>query len=202
MSGLSKIASSQSPALQLRRPIHPCPREACLILLFFLSLLGIPLHGQQPHATESQVKAAYLYNFGKFVTWQAPVADKGDSFEICVLGKDPFGVVLDSTVSGETINDRKVTARKVSSLQDSENCRVLFISSSEQGRLKDILAAARTRGTLTVSDMPRFIEKGGMIQFVPQEDRIRFEVNLPATEEAGLTLSSELLKVATRVIGK
>jgi hypothetical protein len=157
---------------------------------------------QQSHPTESQVKAAYLYNFGKFVRWPVAPGDSGASFDICVLGKDPFGVVLDSTVVGGSIDDRKVTAKKIASLQESDHCRIVFISSSEQARLKTILAAAKAGGTLTVSDIPHFADKGGMIEFVPQENRIRFQVNLPATEEAGLTLSSELLKVATKVIGK
>ncbi len=170
------------------------------IVLCCLTLTGA--RAQQPRPTESQVKAAYLYNFGKFVTWPDTGSGAAGSFEICILGKDPFGIVLDSTVSGGSIGDRKVTARKIASLQDSGHCRILFISSSEQGRLRAILTAAKASNQLTVSDIPDFAEKGGMIQFVPQENRIRFEVNLPATEEAGLMLSSELLKVATKVIGK
>ena len=71
---------------------------------------------QQSHATDSQVKAAYLYNFGKFVTWTGANAGSEGSFEICVLGKDPFGVVLDSTVAGGNIADKQVTAKKISSL--------------------------------------------------------------------------------------
>ncbi len=174
-----------------------------LVFLLFLSLFGAQTsHAQQTHPTESQVKAAYLYNFGKFVTWTGTNAGSSASFDICVLGKDPFGVVLDSTVAGGNIGEKRVTAKKISSLQESDHCRIVFISSSEQARLKAILAAAKAGGTLTVSDIPHFADKGGMIEFVPQENRIRFEVNLPATEEAGLTLSSELLKVATRVIGK
>jgi len=154
---------------------------------------------EQPHPTEPQIEAAYLYNFGKFVTW---ANTSGEAFEICVLGKDPFGPILDATVAGESIGDKKITTRKISSLQEAAHCRVLFISSSEESRLKPVLAAAKSGGTLTVSDMPHFADKGGMIQFVPRDNRIRFEVNLPATEEAGLTLSSELLKVAVKVIGK
>jgi len=173
-----------------------------LIPAFVLSL-GAPMsHAQQSHPTESQVKAAYLYNFGKFIRWPETAGDSGTSFDICVLGKDPFGMVLDSTVVGGSIDNKKVTAKKIASLQELEHCRIVFISSSEQARLRTILAAAKAGGTLTVSDIPHFAEKGGMIEFVPQENKIRFEVNLPATEEAGLMLSSELLKVATKVIGK
>ncbi len=173
-----------------------------LFLVFLFWLGALAARAQQSRATESQVKAAYLYNFGKFVTWPGATAGSGVSFDICVLGKDPFGAILDSTVAGGNIGEKHVTAKKISSLQESEHCRIVFVSSSEQARLKAILAAAKAGGTLTVSDIPHFADKGGMIEFVPQENRIRFEVNLPATEEAGLTLSSELLKVATKVIGK
>lgn len=172
-----------------------------VFLLLLLPFAALSTHAQESHPTESQVKAAYLYNFGKFVTWPG-AAGSGASFQICVLGKDPFGVILESTVAGGNIEDKQVTAKRISSLQESDHCRIVFISSSEQARLKTILAAAKAGGTLTVSDIPHFADKGGMIEFVPKENKIRFEVNLPATQEAGLTLSSELLKVATRVIGK
>jgi len=174
------------------------------LIFFLVTLAGAPIaFAQQPHPTDSQVKAAYLFNFGKFVHWPGPAAaDANASFDICVLGKDPFGRVLDSTVVGASIDDKKVTTKKISSFQGSDHCRILFVSSSEQARLQTIFASAKSGGTLTVSDMPHFADRGGMIQFVPQENKVRFEVNLPATEQAGLTLSSELLKVATRVIGK
>jgi hypothetical protein len=174
---------------------------SCALGLLLWSLFAASwARAEQPHPTEPQIEAAYLYNFGKFVTWSNFPADA--AFEICVLGKDPFGPILDSTVAGESIGDKKITTRKISSLRESSHCRVLFISSSEESRLKPALVAAKNCGTLTVSDMPHFADKGGMIQFVPRDNKIRFEVNLPATEEAGLTLSSELLKVAVKVIGK
>lgn len=147
--------------------------------------------------TEYQVKAAYLYNFGKFIRW--PAAGKNDSFAICVLGHDPFGPTLDATLAGETIDGRKVVATRLSRAQDAAECRILFISASEAARLNEILAGLGKAGVLTVSDMPQFTERGGMIQFVLEGDRVRFEVNLAAAQRAGLSPSSELLKVATSV---
>ena len=184
--------------------VFKIPLSGCALGLALWSLFAANwARAEQPHPTEPQIEAAYLYNFGKFVTWpNTSGVSTGEVFEICVLGKDPFGPILDATVAGESIGDKKITTRKISSLQEAAHCRVLFISSSEESRLKPVLAAAKSGGTLTVSDMPHFADKGGMIQFVPRDNRIRFEVNLPATEEAGLTLSSELLKVAVKVIGK
>ena len=184
--------------------VFKIPLSGCALGLALWSLFAANwARAEQPHPTEPQIEAAYLYNFGKFVTWpNTSGVSTGEVFEICVLGKDPFGPILDATVAGESIGDKKIATRKISNLQESSHCRVLFISSSEESRLKPVLAAAKSCGALTVSDMPHFADKGGMIQFVPRDNKIRFEVNLPATEEAGLTLSSELLKVAVKVIGK
>jgi len=155
--------------------------------------------GQNARSTESQVKAAYLYNFGKFVTW-TDRAGNSDTFQICVLGKDPFGRVLDSTVKGESIDQKTVRVARISRVQEAAPCNILFISASEQGHLSAILADAQRMEVLTVSDMPHFAERGGTIGLVNHQDRIRFEVNRNMAEKSHLVLSSELLKVAVRVI--
>jgi hypothetical protein len=147
---------------------------------------------------EYEVKAAYLYNFGKFIRWPDG-AGKDDSFPICVLGHDPFGAILDSTLAGESIGGKRATAMRLARAQDADGCRILFISSSENKRLGEDLVAVGNATVLTVSDIPQFCQRGGMIQFVLQGDRVRFEVNLAAAQHAGLSLSSELLKVATTV---
>jgi len=172
----------------------------CVFALLLCSALQ-PVYGtdQAERPTESQVKAAYLYNFGKFVRWPAKAAV--ETFDICVLGKDTFGPALLATVTGESIDGKSVVARNIPSVQEASNCRILFVSSSEDKRLKVILAAAKRLGTLTVSDIPDFAAQGGMIELVTQEGRIRFEVNLTAVNQAGLTVSSELLKVAVKVTG-
>jgi hypothetical protein len=116
-----------------------------------------------------------------------------------VLGKDPFGASLDATVDGEAINGERVLAKRISKPQEAASCRVLFISSSEEAQLKEILATLEKTSVLTVSDMPQFARRGGMIQFVQEASRVRFEVNLTVAERAGLTLNSQLLKVAINV---
>jgi len=167
-----------------------------ILLLFF----SCNLPAQQTKASESAVKATYLYNFSRFVQWPADVASaKGSSFSICVLGEDPFGSVLDTTLSGESIGGKAVVAKRVTKSQDAMDCHVLYISASEDGRLKEILAGMDKSGTLTVSDIPQFSQRGGMIQFVLVGNKLRFEVNLANAQAAGLTLSSDLLKVAVTV---
>jgi hypothetical protein len=165
------------------------------------ALVAVPcLLAQSAKPSDYDVKAAYLYNFGHFVEWPANVASaQNDSFTVCVLGQDPFGPVLDTTLAGETIAGKRVVAKRISALQESGNCQILFLSSAEEARLNKIIEALNKQAVLTVSDMPQFSRRGGMIQFVQEGKRVRFEVNLAAVQQAGLTLSSELLKVATTV---
>ena len=153
-------------------------------------------------ATEYQVKAAYLYNFGKFVAWpEGPDERATRPFAICVLGEDPFGTALDSALGGATIHGSGVVAKRIGKVDEIDDCRILFISSSEMGRLPQVLAGLNKTGVLTVSDIPQFSQRGGMIQFVSDRNKIRFEINVTNAEDAGLRLSSELLKVAVRVTG-
>jgi hypothetical protein len=166
-----------------------------LVLLVTTGLLA-----QQSKPNEYQVKATYLYNFGRFVRWPGTVpAAKGDSFSVCVIGRDPFGSILDSTLAGESLDGKPVVLRRIAKPHEAGECRILFISSTEEKHLNEILTALDQSGVLTVSDMPGFTRRGGMIQFVLDGDRVRFEINLTSTESARLTLSSELLKVAASV---
>lgn len=151
--------------------------------------------------TEYQVKAAYLSNFGRFVEWPSKADVKPPSFAICVLGTDPFGRALDQAAAGQSIDGMSVIARRLSTPEQAAGCRVLFISTSESDSLPEVLSALSSAGVLTVSDLPQFTERGGMIGFTLQENRVRFEVNLTAAKSAGLALSSQLLKLAASVKG-
>ncbi len=179
----------------------PLPRAIPVLLWLLLavsSAVSSALGQQKP--SEYQVEAAYLYNFGRFVEWPAPGTGVGsDPFTICVLGEDPFGPTLDAVLAGEKIGNRSVAAKRISSPRESAGCQILFISSSEANRLNKIIEALDKTAVLTVSDIPEFSQRHGMIQFVLEQNRIRFEVNLTAAQRAGLMLSSELLKVATTV---
>ena len=173
-----------------------------------LALLGIVcgvfwaehLKAQDAKPTELQVKAAYLSNFGRFVEWpDRESEDPVEPFRVCVLGRDPFGSVLDKALAGEAVNRAPLTLLRISIPQEAVNCRVLFISSAENSELNTILAALDKACVLTVSDMPQFVKRGGMIQFVSAGGRVRFEVNLAAAERVRLKLSSQLLKLAIAV---
>jgi hypothetical protein len=180
---------------------HNGLRPWLIVTALAWTLTSVPsLHAQQSRPGEYQVKAAYLYNFGRFIEWPPKVAAaKSDSFTICVLGQDPFGSTLTATLADEAIKGKNVVAKRIAGPEDAVNCRILFISSSEADRLKQILSTLNDASVLTVSDLPLFSKQGGMVQFTMEGNRVRFEVNLARAERAGLTLSSELLKVAINV---
>lgn len=172
-------------------------RWGLAVMLGILTAAGnLPAQGSGP--TEYQVKAAYLYNFGLFVSWPRAEKSGTEPFDVCILGKDPFGPALDSIFAGEVLHGQKVSVRRIADSQGAPGCRILFVSRSEAKQLKTILLALNA-GVLTVSDMPDFVNRGGIIQFVREGEKIRFEVNLTAAKSAGLSLSSDLLKVAAAV---
>lgn len=179
------------------RAFQAFARRCVGLLSVCLLLTAATLFAEQSKPSEYQVKATYLYNFGRFVQWPANIP--GDSFAICLLGQDPFGPVLDSTLSGESLDGRPVVVRRITKARDATDCRILFINSAEESHLSEILNVLDGNSILTVSDMPDFSRRGGMIQFVLEGGRVRFEVNLTRAENAKLTLSSELLKVAAAV---
>lgn len=179
---------------------YPHPRALWLIVSTLLCLYPAIALAQTSRPTEYQVKAAYLYDFSHFIQWPSQPGNDGKAtFAICVLGKDPFGPILDVALAGAARPDQNLVARRISNLQDALACRILFISVSEQNHLKEVLMAMNKASVLTVSDIPRFSERGGMIEFVLKGDKVRFDVNLASAIDAGLTVSSDLLRVALTV---
>jgi hypothetical protein len=156
-----------------------------------------------PYATadatlEYQVKAAFLLNFTKFIEWPATAfADAGAPFTICVLGNDPFGSALEQVVSGETVGGRKLAVRKMDQPPAPQTCQVVF----QAGTGKDRAAAPGSlgAGVLTVGEGESFVREGGIIAFVIDNHRVRFDINQSAADHAALKLSSKLLSVARSV---
>jgi hypothetical protein len=175
------------------------PVRRAFAILWCVLFAVSTLSAEQPKPSEYQVEAVYLLNFAKFVEWPAKATPPEEPFNICVLGQYPFGAALDKTIAGESIDGRKVVVQRISKPQEANGCRILFISLSEESRLAEILKTLDKASILTVSNVAKFSQRGGMIQFVVEANKIRFEVNLTSAERAGLTLSSELLKVATAV---
>jgi hypothetical protein len=157
-----------------------------------------PLLAQAAKPGEYQVKAAYLSNFGKFVEWPAR-SGREETFNVCVIGEDPFGAALDAALEGETVDRAPIVARRIQKADDAAGCRILFIGSLENNQLRAVLATAGRSNILTVGESPDFTRRGGIIQFVLEGSKIRFEINLAAAQRSGLKLSSELLKLAVAV---
>ena len=156
----------------------------------------------QPTPSESGVKAAYLLNFGKFVRLSgAPAGSRPSTFDICVLGHDPIGHVLDDVTAHESIDKRAVRVVRIGDAYAATGCRVLYISPDEGDGILADLAALSKADILTVSDAPDFLKDGGMIQFVTRQRHVRFAVSLKAVNRTHLVLSSELLRVALSVTG-
>ena len=175
-------------------------RRALVALMAAAALLAAPGMAQSAAAAEYDAKAAFLYNFTKFVEWpEAAFYDDLSSFRLCVLGDDPFGDGL-KMIAQQEVAGRKLALWRVSAMSDPSGCQILFVSRSERQRLPQILAAVRGAPVLTVADTAGFLEKGGIVNFVLEGSRVRFEINQQAAEQSRLKISSKLLRLATRVI--
>jgi hypothetical protein len=166
-------------------------RLAPIVLLIAAAQLA---PSAQDVSKEYRVKAAFLYNFVKFVEW--PTRQAPGAIVICVAGRNPFGNVLSDTVRGETIDGRSLDARVL--LEPEDRCHVIFIP--EGANAGAYLRAARGQPILTVGETPGFIEQGGMVRFYLDSGTVRFEIHRDAAERAGLRISSRLLQLA-RIVG-
>lgn len=167
----------------------------CLFsLLFAPAFTG---RAQNPPPTEYQIKAAFVYNFVKFVDWpMRAFASPSSPIVIGVLGKNAFGDDLEQIVTNKVIRNRPLQFEAFHSVTEATNCQVLFISASEDGHFHEILGALDDRSVLTVSESSDFIKAGGMINFVIVDRKVRFQINNSAARKAGLKISSNLLSLA------
>jgi hypothetical protein len=164
----------------------------CLLLAPDFSCDGV---ARAASTNEYQIKAAFLFNFAKFVVWPARAfADANTPLVIGVLGQDPFGSYLDQTVQGERVDNRQLVIQRYHSTAEIKNCHVLFISRSEAGRLSQIVSSLKSRNLLIVTDADGG-EGGVIIRFVTEGNRIRFKIDAQAAKAANLTISSKLLRL-------
>lgn len=164
-------------------------------LMAFVCVWGV---GGAQAPRDSDVEAAYLFNFAKFM--HAP-PHSPDSFAIAVVGKSPIGEMLETITTNEQVDGRPLKVVHAASADQARNCDIVFLGESETPRIDKDLATLAGSNALTVSNAPEFVQRGGMIQFQVVKNRVRFVVNLDATSKEKITLSSELLKVAMSVQG-
>ena len=172
---------------------HLPPVVLCLAIA--LALYAPPsVMSQSKAGGEYEVKAAFLYNFAKFVEWpDRSFASAQSAFTICVLGSDPFGRTLDDALEGKMIGSRRVTLERVKDAARARQCQMAFVSPSESSHLPEIVDQLRGANVLLVGETDGFAQAGGTIQFTLEADRIRFAINTDAAERAGLRMSSKLL---------
>jgi hypothetical protein len=167
-----------------------------IVILAFFCVAGLSL-GEDRKPTEYQVKAAYIYNFAKFVDW--PAGGAGD-IDVCVLGEDPFNHDL-ALIEGKRILNRNIMIKRVASYRNASGCDILFISESEEDHLAQIVSFLKGYPVLTIGDSEGFAEKGVMINFYMEGRTVRFEINPKAAARAGLRISSSLLRIA-KIVGE
>ena len=170
-------------------------RLGILIAILGMTLNGTPLAyaqtGDAPDSSEYLIKAGFIYNFAKFVEWPSAAFAQPDSpIVIGVLGTDPFGSVLDRLVQDKKIGQRGFVVRRykwgkdLKDLKDLRDCKILFVSTSEKAHADEIIQLVKWLPILTVGETPGFAERGGVIRFTVEANRVRFEVNVDVAHQA------------------
>jgi hypothetical protein len=179
-------------------PLRPTRRAPLLAWLAGVLLTAAPaLPAAMAAIGEYQIKAIFVFNFAQFVQWPPAALPTGQSpLVIGVLGADPFGAYLDEVVRGEKIEGHPLEVRRYGRIEDVNGCQILFISQSENDRLDRILADLKGRSILTVSEASGFGARGGMIDMVTVDHKIRLRINVAAARASTLTISSKLLRPA------
>ncbi len=177
-------------------------RRVCVAVLFVAILFPPAIYedcvGQTP--TEYQVKAAYLFNFLKFVEWPGDLAvDPQAKWVIGIVGDSPVSFQLSRLFAGKNVMGRDVQVKQFQVADDLRACNILFIVASEKKHLPSILSSLHGFSVLTVADMDHFIESGGMVQFVEEDSHVRVSIDVGATSRAHLKVSSKLLALARSV---
>jgi len=153
-----------------------------------------------PDSSEYLIKAGFIFNFAKFVEWRTAAFAQPDSpIVIGILGTDPFGTAIDQIVQDKKIGARGFVVKRLKwgkDLKELLDCKILFVSTSEKAHIDELLQMVKGLPILTVGETPGFAERGGIIRFTVEDNRVRFEVNVEAAQQAGLTISSRLLTLA------
>jgi hypothetical protein len=176
------------------------PRGASLVLALLAVATATWPAAPQSAAPEYEVKAAFLYNFTKFVDWPPETLANGEPLIVAVVGEDPFGPALERAFQGKRVQEHALVIRRFDQLADVQRCHVLFVAASESGRLPALVKLLAAQAVLTVGEGDAFVRRGGVIAFGMEDNKVRFQINLDAAEHAGLKISSELAKLATRVV--
>ncbi|MDO9103459.1 MAG: YfiR family protein [Methylovulum sp.] len=180
---------------KIRDAFKPFQEQTLLACLLVWVCMVAPVFADG--TKEQQVKVSFIYNFAKFITWP-PSARAGGPFIICVVGEQPLSGNI-GLLQARDLNDRTIEVRTVTK-PGLGDCHILFIGEDEGQRLPDLLQDIAAQPVLSISDLPDFALVGGIIGMKVIDDRVRFEINLAAARKVGLTINSQLLKLATKVL--
>lgn len=170
-------------------------------LMIVMAIRPSDIYAQESKPGEYEVKAVFLYNFVKFVEWPDDKDTRtGRIVNICILGEDPFGNAFDF-IQDETIDNRKLAVKRVRTHHHIDDCQVLFISSSEKENITHILRTVKGSNILTVGDTNGFAQKGVIINFYIEQNKVRFEINLDSLRRSGLSVSSKVMHLAKIIQG-
>jgi hypothetical protein len=165
-------------------------------IVFALWSLLAPQPAQAAPSAEYEIKAAFMYNFAKFVQWPAGAFGQPQSpLSLCVIGHDDFGGALD-TIDHKLAQQHELLVRRKVHLEDARSCHILFVAQSEHAHLTSILRAVAGASVLTVSDIDRFAEAGGVIGFYDLDNKLQFSINPEQARSCSLQINAQLLKLA------
>jgi hypothetical protein len=173
----------------------------CLSVLMLLAASAPPGANCEANG-EYQVKAAFLFHFSQFVEWP-PEAFKDQSTPLtyCTIGEDPFEGALEVIVKGKSVGNHALQVQHLKGREQVAGCHILFIGAGEKKHLLEDLSSAAGRSVLTVGETEHFAQQGGVIGFLIENDKVRFEINVQTAGKAKLKISSRLLLLAKSVIG-
>src|ERR1700752_2165736 len=178
-------------------------RLGILIVALSVSLSWAPEAGAQVSDSDSWeylIKAGFIFNFAKFVEWPSAAFAQPDSpIVIGILGTDPFGTIIDKIVQDKKVGARGFVVKRLkwgADLKELSTCKILFVGASERAHIDELVQIVKGLPILTVGETPGFAQHGGVIRFVLEDNRVRFEVNVEAAHQAALTISSRLLTLA------
>jgi len=198
--------------------------RTCIFLFLACTLLTGQAAGQEyiedAPSKEYQIKAAFLYNFIKFVDWpEEKWPEPNEPVIIGIIGEDPFGNAIDP-IKNKQVKDRKIAVKRFNGFEElkkssGENktklkqeieshskCHLLFVCSSEKKNFEEIIESLKGSSVLTVAEKSGFLKAGGIINFIMEGKKVRFEINIAAARQARLKIRSQLLRLAKRVINK
>ena len=169
-----------------------------VILLTLLTCASAFSKAEEHQTTEYRIKAAFLYNFSRFVTWpDHAIRDEG-KFNLCILGDDPFGDLLDA-IAGKSVQNTSLEIKRPDHVNQESACQIIFISKTDASELSYLMKVLKDKPALTVSDAEGFTDNSGIIQFKLVDNKVQFNINIDAASRAGLEISSKLLSLATVV---